>query len=171
MPFHAGSCDGYTNITDAWRNLRLYSSSFAGYPNDDAHLVGSWWRFTGIGGDRIVSGCYGGPRGGTKYVISFLSTQYPLIESATPTTAYAYGSTTYCSLYAITMNVVLCPGGFYIYKPTNHPYKPMGYVTCKELLLIIILSFIFYSVVMSLFNTNAMCVFVSVYILFLFRPL
>nr|XP_019958378.1 PREDICTED: adhesion G protein-coupled receptor E1-like [Paralichthys olivaceus] len=27
------------------------------------------------------------------------------------------------------MNVVLCPGGFYIYKPDSHPYSNMGYVT------------------------------------------
>lgn len=132
MLFHAGSCDGYTNITDAWRNTRLWSSDFSGYPNNDVHLIGNWWRFTGIGGDRIVSPCLGGPRGGTRYVIHLSSLVYPLIESLIPTRATAYGAAELCDSYPITMNVVLCPGGFYIYKPENHPYNPLGYVTCKE---------------------------------------
>ncbi|KAM3597623.1 uncharacterized protein V6R79_006979 [Siganus canaliculatus] len=27
------------------------------------------------------------------------------------------------------MSVVLCPGGFYIYKPSSHPHSSMGYIT------------------------------------------
>ncbi|KAK2833593.1 hypothetical protein Q5P01_017482 [Channa striata] len=50
--FPPGSCDGYTNITEPWRNLLFKSSSFPGYPKNDSNLVGQWWRFTGIGGDK-----------------------------------------------------------------------------------------------------------------------
>lgn len=135
--FHAGSCDEYTNITEPWRNVLYKSSSFPGYPKNDNPLVGKWWRFTGIGGDRITPSCYGGPVAGAQYGMH-LSFSYPTTESETPKIGTAYGDTS-CSAYGISMSVVLCPGGFYIYKPSSHPRSDMGYPTCKELLLFIVI--------------------------------
>uniref|UniRef100_A0A3B4T487 Uncharacterized protein n=1 Tax=Seriola dumerili TaxID=41447 RepID=A0A3B4T487_SERDU len=87
------SCDQYTNRTEPWRNLLFTSSSFPGYPkNVDAGLVGKWWRFTGIGGDRIITNCHGGPIGGTEYPIR-LAFSYPTTESDSATTGTAYGDT------------------------------------------------------------------------------
>ncbi|XP_051244900.1 adhesion G protein-coupled receptor E1-like [Dicentrarchus labrax] len=126
--FPPGSCDGYTNITEPWRNHLFKSSSFVGYPKNDAHLVNKWWRFTGIGGDRVITSCKGGPIGGTQYAIR-VPFSYPTTESETPTTGTAYGDVGSCAVYGITMTVSLCPGGFYIYKPSSHPRSSMGYVT------------------------------------------
>ncbi|KAM8723795.1 adhesion G protein-coupled receptor E1-like [Acanthopagrus schlegelii] len=53
--FPPGSCDGYANITEPWRNRGFTSTSFTGFPKTDTHLVNNWWRFTGIGGDRVVA--------------------------------------------------------------------------------------------------------------------
>lgn len=130
MLFHAGSCDGYGNITEPWRNIEFKSTSFPGYPKNDAHLVGLWWRFTGIGGDRITNTCYGGPLGGTQYVMR-VPFSYPTAESETPTTGTAYGDVGNCGVYAISVSIALCPGGFYVHKPSSHPHDNMGYAICK----------------------------------------
>ncbi|XP_045931506.1 adhesion G protein-coupled receptor E1-like isoform X2 [Micropterus dolomieu] len=127
--FPPGSCDGYTNITEPWRNYLFTSSSFPEFPKDDADLVGMWWRFVGFGGDRIATGCYGGPIGGTQYSIHLPDGYHPRTESVTPTTGYAYGDVGPCNAYTITISIVLCPGGFYIYQPSSHPHSSMGYVT------------------------------------------
>ncbi|XP_029913037.1 adhesion G protein-coupled receptor E2-like [Myripristis murdjan] len=126
--FPPGSCDGYTNLTDSWRNRGFTSTSFPGFPKDDAHLINQWWRFTGIGGDMIITGCsHTYNIGGTSYGI-YLSFSYPIVESPTASrgTAYVYNSG--CSTYGISIDVVLCPGGFYVYQPLNHPISSMGYV-------------------------------------------
>ncbi|XP_029998094.1 adhesion G protein-coupled receptor E2-like, partial [Sphaeramia orbicularis] len=126
--FPAGSCDGYTNLTNPWRNRGFTSTSFSGFPKDDGNLVNQWWRFTGIGGDRIVTSCFGQNYGGTNYPIS-VPFSYPTTESETATSGQAHCYVSSCGQYTITMYVVLCPGGFYIYKPTSHPHGNMGYVT------------------------------------------
>ncbi|XP_060946744.1 adhesion G protein-coupled receptor E2-like [Limanda limanda] len=123
-----GSCNGYGTITDPWRNLLFQSTSFTGYPNNDAPLLKKWWRFTGIGGDRIINSCPTRPAGGTPYP-AYTSFAYPTNESETPTQGTTYGHAGGCTNYPNTMNVVLCPGGFYIYKPETHTYGNLGYVT------------------------------------------
>lgn len=128
--FGAGSCDGYTNITEPWRNREFTSTSLPGFPNDDANLLNKWWRFTGIGGDRVITGCIGNFRGGTQHVIN-IPFAYPSTESVTPTTGPAYGYYAGCNVIRLSVSVALCPGGFYVYKPLNHPSGLMGYVTCK----------------------------------------
>ncbi|KAK9534930.1 hypothetical protein VZT92_007344 [Zoarces viviparus] len=125
--FPPGSCDGYTNITDTWRNYLFQSTSFPGFPNDDARLVSHWWRFTGFGGDRLLIGCRSGHRGGTWYPL-YLSFSLPTTESETPTTGTVIRWTGVCNT-GPTIAMVLCPGGFYIYKPSNHPYSSTGYPT------------------------------------------
>ncbi|KAI3359974.1 hypothetical protein L3Q82_014304 [Scortum barcoo] len=121
-------CDVYTNITEPWRNRDFTSTTFPGYPKNDANLVNNWWRFTGIGGDRVVTNCIGNYLGGTYYMI-YIPFAYPTNESATPTTGNAYGYVTYCNGITFSVSVALCPGGFYVYKPEQHPYVYMGYVT------------------------------------------
>lgn len=138
--FRAGSCDGYITITEPWRNILFSSSSFPGYPKNDADLVGKWWRVTGIGGDRVVSICYQGPIGGAQYPIR-VPFSYPTTENQT-VTGLAYGDVKSCGVYSISMSVILCPGGFYIYNASTHPYTNMAYVTCKERLLIVTICFI-----------------------------
>lgn len=141
--FHAGSCDGYTNITDTWRNFLFKSSSFTGYSKDDAALSQKWWRFTGFGGDRVVTHCVSGPAAGAHY-IARVGFSYPTTESETATIGTAHGDVGACGRYGIQMSLVLCPGGFYIYKPTSHPHPRLVYATCKEWLLIVVLCFMFW---------------------------
>ncbi|CAL8286286.1 unnamed protein product [Boreogadus saida] len=52
-----GSCTGYTNLTDPWRNRSFRRPDIRGDPSDDRLLVDKWWRFTGIGGDRASEIC------------------------------------------------------------------------------------------------------------------
>lgn len=131
VSLHAGSCDGYMNRTEPWRNYLFRSSSFPDYPKDDAHLTNKWWRFTGIGGDRITKPCFGGPIGGFKHSIRVPFPE-PDTESSDPTTGIASADVSVCGAYVFEMAVTLCPGGFYIYKPSSHPYSGSGYTTCKE---------------------------------------
>ncbi|XP_037647114.1 adhesion G protein-coupled receptor E2-like isoform X2 [Sebastes umbrosus] len=126
--FPPGSCDGYTNITEPRRNRGFTSTSFPGFPLDDNTLLNKWWRFAGIGGDRVVPECVSNNLGGTAYII-YISFAYPTAESVTPTTGTAYSRVTNCYGRAWSVSVALCPGGFYVYKPAGHPYSSMGYVT------------------------------------------
>ncbi|XP_040918923.1 adhesion G protein-coupled receptor E1-like isoform X2 [Toxotes jaculatrix] len=125
--FPAGSCDGYTNITEPWRNILFASTSYPGYGKGDGHLLAKWWRFTGIGGDRVISSCHATATGGARFPIN-VPFGYPTTESATAVGS-AYGSIGYCNYFSLTITVVLCPGGFYIYKPSSHPHPYLGYVT------------------------------------------
>ncbi|XP_030230437.1 LOW QUALITY PROTEIN: adhesion G protein-coupled receptor E1-like [Gadus morhua] len=45
---HPGSCNGYTNLTDPWRNRAFTQYDYPGFPTDDNKLLNKWWRFTGI---------------------------------------------------------------------------------------------------------------------------
>ena len=128
--FIAGSCDGYTNITEPWRNRDFTSTSFTGFPKDDTNLLNHWWRFTGIGGDRVVSSCISNNHGGTHYAI-YIPFSYPSAESVTPTAGTAYAHVSHCSGKSFSVSVALCPGGFYVYKPLGHPHNPLGYLTCE----------------------------------------
>ncbi|XP_029998091.1 adhesion G protein-coupled receptor E3-like [Sphaeramia orbicularis] len=53
-----GSCDGYTNVTEPWRNKAFTSTGFPGFPKGDNLLGDKWRRFIGIGGDRVFSDCH-----------------------------------------------------------------------------------------------------------------
>lgn len=142
--FPPGSCNGYTNITEPWRNLDFLSTSFPGYPNNDQKLVNSWWRFTGIGGDRVNQNCLSYNLGGTSYPI-YIPFGYPATESVTPTTGTAYGIVNGCGSQSFSVSVALCPGGFYVYKPLGHPHGNMGYVTCEFLLIVLEPMFCFHN--------------------------
>ncbi|CAJ1076753.1 adhesion G protein-coupled receptor E1-like [Xyrichtys novacula] len=126
--FPPGSCDEYSNLTDSYRNYLFTSTTFPGFPLDDARLVGKWWRFTGIGGDKIYNSCYTTQRGGTYYITT-VPFSLPTVESETETTGTAYTHAGACNNYPFTMSVVLCPGGFHIYKPSQHRYSTSGYTT------------------------------------------
>lgn len=132
--FHTDGCDEYTNITDTWRNYFFESTYFPGYPNDDSGLSGSWWRFTGIGGDRLLQNCFGGEYGGA-YIPIYVPFDLPTNETGLLKTEIAFGVGSYCTSYSFQLSVALCPEGFYIYKPSSLPNSQMSFVTCKELLL------------------------------------
>ncbi|XP_065818495.1 adhesion G protein-coupled receptor E1-like [Labrus bergylta] len=126
--FPPGSCDNYTNITEPWRNFRFKSSSFPGFPKDDAHLVGKWLRFTGIGGERVLYTCTSGAGAGSKYMIN-LPSPLQSYESPKATLLYAYPYVASCYSFRTNIYVVLCPGKFYIYKPYSHPQSNATYAT------------------------------------------
>lgn len=129
--FPPGSCNGYTNITEPWRNLDFLSTSFPGYPNNDQKLVNSWWRFTGIGGDRVTGKCVGIQRGGALRPI-YLASTYPTSESLTPKRGSSYGWHGGCRGVTVPVDVVLCPGGFYVHKPLSYGSSlDIGYTTCE----------------------------------------
>lgn len=129
--FLAGSCDGYTNITEPWRNREFRSTDFPGYPKDDTNLVNNWWRFTGIGGDRVITSCLEDIHGGTKKVL-YIPLTYPISESLTEIKGTAYSPNIWgCHGIRVQVSVAFCPGGFYVYKPLDHGQSDMGYVTCE----------------------------------------
>ncbi|XP_029998089.1 adhesion G protein-coupled receptor E2-like [Sphaeramia orbicularis] len=123
-----GSCDGYTNITDTWRNVGYTRTDFPGYPKGDNLLYNQWLRFTGIGGDRVHPLCPYFNRGGTKFPLH-APFKYPTPESPSViANAYAYNYYG-CTKIKIQTQVVLCPGGFYIYKPLQRPALNVAYAT------------------------------------------
>ncbi|XP_037113255.1 uncharacterized protein LOC119126225 [Syngnathus acus] len=139
--FPPGSCDSYVNITEPYRNIAFTSSSFSGYSHDDGGLSRQWSRFTGIGGDRIVQSRHSGPRGGFRYPICF-QFNHPTEESSTASTGTAYVYAGGCDSHSIAMEVVLCPGSFYIFKPVNHPQSSSGFITCKRMEIIVVIDLV-----------------------------
>lgn len=129
--FLAGYCDRYTNITEPWRNREFTSTGFPGYPKDDKGLVNKWWRFTGIGGDRVIASCLEDNHGGTNKVL-YIPFTYPTNESSTEITGTAYSPNLWgCEGIKAKVSVAFCPGGFFVYKPLDHGQPDMGYVTCE----------------------------------------
>lgn len=108
------------------------STSFHGFPKNDAKLINQWWRFIGIGGDRVIASCIGLNIGGTSHGVHIPFT-YPTNESLSEETGAAYADYIYqCdNRLPAQVSVAYCPGGFYVYKPLTLPYANMGYVTCK----------------------------------------
>ncbi|XP_057673659.1 adhesion G protein-coupled receptor E1-like [Corythoichthys intestinalis] len=130
-----GSCDNYVNVTEPFRNIAFSSNSFPGFPIEDGHLGTQWSRFTGIGGDKMIGGCISGPRGGFQFPFH-LTFAYPTEQSVTATIGTAYAHNGGCNSYAIDMELVLCPGEFYIHKPRSYPGGGYGIITyhsvCKN---------------------------------------
>ncbi|XP_055009070.1 adhesion G protein-coupled receptor E1-like [Boleophthalmus pectinirostris] len=126
--FPPGSCDGYTNISQAWRNANFFISPyFEANPYDDSFMVSNWWRFVGPGGDILLTLCKTGGTGNV-YSIAIDAPFMPTTEkdTATPVTANAFGPSCFPNTFYI--DVVLCPGNFYIYNPRSHPASS-GYST------------------------------------------
>ncbi|XP_034751158.1 adhesion G protein-coupled receptor E2-like [Etheostoma cragini] len=100
-----------------------------GYPKDDYRLTSKWLRFTGIGGDRIITSCLPNNRAGSVNSV-YLEFSYPTNESL-PATGTAYTNGLFCGAkyYPIQISVVLCPGGFYIYNPASHPHGNLVFAT------------------------------------------
>ncbi|KAK7938975.1 hypothetical protein WMY93_002301 [Mugilogobius chulae] len=127
-----GSCDGYTNISQAWRHVTSYSEYFWTYPYDDSFMVSHWWRFVGVGGDVLVWACKTGGTG-DLYSIGVEKAMMPTTElsSATPVTAHSFKGMP-CKTTNFVVEIVLCPGGFYIYRPLSH-VPSSGYTTWHSL--------------------------------------
>lgn len=128
--FLSGSCNRYTNLTEPWRNRGFVSTTFPGFPKDDLTLLNKWWRFTGVGGNRVITSCIGNNLGGTKNVLHIPITSST--ESLSKATVSAYsGIPDRCNDLTASVSVAYCPGGFYVYQPLTHPQAETGYVTCE----------------------------------------
>lgn len=127
----AGACDGYQTITEPWRNLDFKSTSFPGFPKNDSHLVNTWSRFTGIGGDRVVTSCIGNDRGGTSNVL-FVPFECPTTGNDTEVTGTAFCKGFWgCEQIKVEVSMAYCPGGFYVYKRGDHRANDVAFVTCE----------------------------------------
>lgn len=123
----AGSCDGYIEINEPWRNRAFASTPFTGYSQKDTYFLGEWLRFTGIGGDTVITSCLKVQTGATLVPI-FIPFPLPTKLSLYPTNGTAKG----CNEKSFLVSVVLCPGEFYVYKPEDKlPAPDMVYVTCE----------------------------------------
>jgi len=124
---HPGSCDGYTNLTDPWRNRAF--NGFTTSKIDD--LAYRWWRFTGIGGDRAITTSCSNSMGTFPYPRRVAVT-YPVSESLTPTVGTSYIHYTGCSQEAINIDYVLCPGDFHVFRPSGNGRINSGFATCEN---------------------------------------
>lgn len=123
----AGSCDGYTEINQPWRNLNFSATVFTGYSTNDTDFLDTWLRFTGFGGDSLVASCV---------KVQIYATQIPIFLSfSLPTNASLYpinGTASGCNGLTFPVSVGLCPGGFYVYRPLAPlPAANMIYVTSE----------------------------------------
>ncbi|CAI5675112.1 unnamed protein product [Oreochromis niloticus] len=124
--FPPGSCDGYTAINEPWRNRAFFASTTStGFSQNDTNFLDKWLRFTGIGGDTVVTSCVTVQTSATLVPI-FIPFPLPTNLSLYPTNGTAQG----CNDKSFSLSVALCPGGFYVYKPVDPlPAPNMVYVT------------------------------------------
>lgn len=111
-------CSSYTNLSNPWRHQHLFS------PKADSNLTKSWYRFTGISGDILYSHCHSSDR-----ALFLCDAGYSgLLEGHVYTQKLCsridsyYGSR--CDRIGETVEILLCPGGFYVYKlfPTDKTF-------------------------------------------------
>ena len=128
-----GSCNGYTNLTDPWRNQAYRKADIRGDNSDDRLLLNKWWRFTGIGGDRASEICQ--HNAGTFVYPWNVEVTYPVNESLTPTMGTAgrfYSSD--CRHNRINVEWVICPGGFHVFRPLGAGPTSTGFATCENII-------------------------------------
>ena len=128
---HPGSCNGYTNLTDPWRNHAFTKTDWPGFTKNDILLHNKWWRFTGIGGDRASGHCQH-YAGGFIYPWDVVVT-YPVNESLTPTMGSAGRHVSHrCRYGIISVEWVICPGGFHVFRPLAAGTTQTGFATCEN---------------------------------------
>ena len=123
-PFiHTDVCDICTITDDTWCNIELTSTS-PSWPRTDSALAEGWYCFTGIGGDVLAEGCPSSATGGTNNPLSLCSgNSHPSLTDGVKAMSLCFPGN---CLGEERVNVLACPGGFYLYYlyPTNK-----GFVT------------------------------------------
>ncbi|XP_062388348.1 deleted in malignant brain tumors 1 protein-like [Sardina pilchardus] len=109
-------CSNYTNLSEPWRNHNFYRFQ----PKTDTNITKGLYRFTGIGGDVLSSYCNGDRR------ILHLCSK-PDYSSILEGQVYTLDLCHYsggCTHSGHTVDVLFCPGGFYLYKlfPTDKTF-------------------------------------------------
>lgn len=127
----AGACERYQTVIEPWRNQDFKSTSFPGFPKNDSHLVNTWSRFTGIGGDRVVTTCIGNDRGGTSNVL-YVPFECPTTGNDTEVTGTAFSKGIWgCEQFKVEVSMAYCAEGFYVYKRAAHSNTEVAFVTCE----------------------------------------
>lgn len=93
--------------------------------------MNTWTRFTGIGGDRVVTSCMGNNLGGTANVL-YVPFECPTADNKTEVTGSAFSKvSTSCTEIQVEVSMAYCPGGFYVYKRGAHKTEDVAFVTCE----------------------------------------
>ncbi|KAL7852150.1 hypothetical protein SRHO_G00179350 [Serrasalmus rhombeus] len=110
-------CQNYNTLSEPWRNIG-FNSVFGGPPKD-LNLMPGWYRFTGVGGDRLVNYCPSNSSTTPKYLINNSSSTQLQLYSCDA----FYGSTGIDCAQA-NISTVDCGGGVILYNlsPTNGLY-------------------------------------------------
>ncbi|KAK1803113.1 hypothetical protein P4O66_021652 [Electrophorus voltai] len=111
-------CKSHKTLSDPWRNVAFYTTSFPNWTMNDNNLQDGWYKFTGIGGDRIVYYC---PH------ISLSSPSNELLNSSR-----SFQSSSAFHLYTCDINtpqLLHCGGALVLYYLTKN--KGM-YITCHS---------------------------------------
>lgn len=95
-------CRKYTNISDPWRNVGFCSNSC----DKSDSLMDGWYRFTGIGGDQVISSC-----------------AQALSNTPGNVTAINYNLFT-CNSSINSTDYITCSGGYSVYnlRPSKGSY-------------------------------------------------
>ncbi|XP_017580251.2 adhesion G protein-coupled receptor E3-like [Pygocentrus nattereri] len=110
-------CQNYKTLSDPWRNIGF--KSVCGGPPKDLNLMPGWYRFTGVGGDRLVNYCPSNSSTTPKYLINNSSSTQLQLYSCDA----LYGSTGIDCAQA-NISTVYCDDGVILYNlsPTNGLY-------------------------------------------------
>ncbi|XP_041959431.1 uncharacterized protein LOC121718485 [Alosa sapidissima] len=114
-------CSTYTNLSEPWRNYNFISRK----PKTDTDLTEGWYRFTGIGGDVLSFSC-----SGSYGLLSLCSN--PDYSSIPEGQVYTVNLCSSCTRTGETVDVLFCPGGFYLFKlfPTDKSFIT-AHKTCE----------------------------------------
>ncbi|XP_064171437.1 adhesion G protein-coupled receptor E3-like isoform X1 [Anguilla rostrata] len=114
-------CENPLLMTDPFRNVDYYYYDFPSFPLCDYAYGGRWVRFSGIVGDVIPETCAGTCCAGSSY-FAYLGFAHPQLGEGIKQGIARIRSLQYCVVQDVQgMQVLACPGGYYVYRL---PYLP-----------------------------------------------
>ncbi|XP_066302854.1 oncoprotein-induced transcript 3 protein-like [Branchiostoma lanceolatum] len=132
---HAGPCDQYSVLDDAWRSVTYITGSdrHCDTPGYDAStgLTEGWYRFTGPAGNQLPTAAPGSTYLCGTFAPVWLNGVHPTAADGVVTRQVcAYRDENYHCAWRWDIQVAACPGGFYLYHLISPPTCNLGY--CVE---------------------------------------
>ncbi|XP_054828054.1 uromodulin-like [Eublepharis macularius] len=115
-------CSSYTVLDQPWR-----STSYGKGTNCDSDKRG-WYRFVGLGGERMPESCVPIYRCNTDAPM-WLNGSHPIQNAGIVTRVACAHWNENCCLWSTTVQVKACVGGYYVYKLEGTPVCSLTYCT------------------------------------------
>ncbi|MBN3315436.1 AGRE1 protein, partial [Atractosteus spatula] len=133
-------CTSYNFLNDSWRNTGYDYRNLGGISMCDYYMNGKWYRFSGAAGDVMPTDCVPEYHCGAAVPIWMNGTHPKESDGITEVEVCGHWDGKCCNQRS-SVNVTLCPGGYYLYQ-LHSPFvfhfafcTRKRHTTCEELCL------------------------------------